>query len=347
MKKRRALLVGVPEYESSALEDLPVVRRDLEILHAAVEQSGYSVRTMGTEGIDQTGQNKLLRAFRRELLHARGLDVLLLYFSGHGIHYEGSDYLLPSDADFDDPAFVQYLITPDALSDAIDQCDAKTIVFFIDACRHGVKLGTKDIGLTNWSRGEVRKAHHRSYVLVFSCGPGQVSQYVASERGASLFSTALADVMGVDHPATTLGEVLDMTQHRLAELVTENGKHPQDIYRAYESVVGDDIAARVICDSAATSKQETIAAWTDAVLQSSLWPETEVHQHCPVNALKNEVSKVVGVCWQQWQTAIRAFPDDAWRDEKLPIRVLEALEMLVLRSNPAVQLSAAEIALVM
>lgn len=346
MQKRRALLVGVPEYESNVLEDLPVVRRDLEILHAAVEQSGYSVRTMGTEGIDQTGQNKLLRAFRKELLNARGLDVLLLYFSGHGIHYDGSDYLLPSDADFDDPAFVQYLITPDALSDAIDQCDAKTIVFFIDACRHGVKLGTKDIGLTNWSRGEVRKAHHRSYILVFSCGPGQVSQYVASERGASLFSTALADVLDVKYPATTLGEVLDMTQRRLAELIAENGRSPQDIYRAYESAVTDDTNDRIICDSAATAKQETIAVWTDAALQSSLWPEAVTQNCCPVSALKNEVSKVVGVCWQQWQAAIRAFPDDAWRDEKLPIRVLEALEMLVLWSNPAIQLSAAEIALV-
>ncbi|MBE9065318.1 caspase family protein [Leptolyngbya cf. ectocarpi LEGE 11479] len=346
MQKRRALLVGVPEYESSVLEDLPVVRRDLEILHAAVEQSGYSVRTMGTDGIEQTGQNKLLRAFRKELLHAKGLDVLLLYFSGHGIHYEGNDYLLPSDADFDDPAFVQYLITPDAMSDAIDQCDAKTIVFFIDACRHGVKLGTKDIGLTNWSRGEIRKAHHRSYVLVFSCGPGQVSQYVASERGASLFSTALAAVIDVNHPATKLGEVLDMTQRRLAELITENSRRPQDIYRAYESAVGDDITARIICDSAATAKQATIAPWTDAVLQSSLWPETGIHDCCPANALKNEVSRVVGVCWQQWQAAIRAFPDDAWRDERLPIRVLEALEMLVLWSNPAIQLSAAEIALV-
>ncbi|MGF1521897.1 MAG: hypothetical protein ACFBSF_06190 [Leptolyngbyaceae cyanobacterium] len=51
-------------------------------------------------------------------------------------------------------------------------------------------------------------------------------------------------------------------------------------------------------------------------------------------------------CWHQWQASIRAFPQDAWRDERLPIRVLEALEMLVLRSHPAIELTVAEVALI-
>lgn len=101
MKKRKALLIGVSEYECDALEDLPIVQRDLEILHAVLEKSHYTVRLLGTEGVDDTGQNKVLRALRRELLNAKDIDVLLLYFSGHGIHYEGKDYLIPSDADFE------------------------------------------------------------------------------------------------------------------------------------------------------------------------------------------------------------------------------------------------------
>ena len=55
---------------------------------------------------------------------------------------------------------------------------------------------------------------------------------------------------------------------------------------------------------------------------------------------------MLAACWQQWQAAVRAFPQDAWRDEKLPIRVLDALELLVLRSNPSIDLTAAETALI-
>ncbi len=348
MSKRRALLIGVPEYESDAIADLSIVRRDVESLHGALERSGFSVRSLGTEGTAQTGRSKILQALRRECRESQGVETLLLYFSGHGMHYRGKDYLIPSDAVLDDPDFIEEYLVPTDLGDIIDQSGASTIVFFIDACREGVKLGFKDTYLAGWSRGERRQATRRSFVVVFACGPGQVSQYVGEDEGFSLFSKALAEVLDPQYPAASLEDVLKATQERLSSLVAEHQKQSQQVHRSFESAVGDDTFSRVICEGATTTTEAGNAndPWSEAVLQSPLWKDKDTDFHPSVTELKQQVVVVVAACWQQWQTAIRAFPEDPWRDEALPIRVLENLELLIFRSDPPVELTDAETALI-
>jgi hypothetical protein len=84
MKKRRALLIGVPEYESDAITDLPVVRTDLENLHASLEKSGFTVRPIGTDGASQTGRSKILQALRRECREAIRRSFVLVFACGSG-----------------------------------------------------------------------------------------------------------------------------------------------------------------------------------------------------------------------------------------------------------------------
>jgi hypothetical protein len=341
-------LIGVPEYENKKL-DLPVVRNDVENLHSSLEKSGFTVRTLGMGDKSETGGNKIKQALRRECRDAKGIETLILYFSGHGVHYEGKDYLVPSDADLDEPDLEDYLVSTDILGDAIDDSDAKTIIFIIDACRHGIELGIKGIGLTSWSLGKVRKATRRSFVLVFACSPAQVSQYVGGEAGFSLFSKALAEVLDPQYPACTLEEVLRATQEKLNALVAEHKKKPQQIRRCFESAVEDDTFSRIICDgqSPAVVPAKTLDPWSEAALNSPLWNEGEAEENSTLAQLKEQVAKILAACWQQWQAAIRALPKDPWRDEKLPIRLLEKLDMLVSGSDPPVVLTQAETALVL
>lgn len=349
MKKRRALLIGVPEYESDAIADLPIVCTDLEHLHASLEKSGFTVRSIGTDGASQTGRSKILQALRRECKDAKGIDTLLLYFSGHGMHYRGRDYLIPADAILDDAEFVEeYLVSTD-LGEIIDQSGAKTVIFFVDACREGVNLGFKDTYLAGWSRGERRQAIRRSFVLVFACGSGQVSQYVGGEAGFSLFSQALAEVLHSQHSACTLRDVLAETQSRLNALVAEHSKQPQKLYWACESTVEDDTFSRIICDgqSLGVVPAKILDPWSEAALNSPLWHEKEAEDNETLVELKEQVAKILAACWQQWQAAIRDLPQDPWRDEKLPIRLLEKLDMLVSGSDPPVTLTQAETALVL
>jgi len=347
MSKRRALLIGVPEYESDAIPNLPIVRKDLEMLHGALEKSGFTVRSLGADGISH-GRSKIRQALIRECKEARGIETLLLYFSGHGIHFQGKDYLVPADAVLDYAEFVEECLVPIDLSDIVDQSGAGTIIFFVDACREGVKLDSKALSLAGWSQGELKQATRRSFVLVFACGPGQVSQYVSGEAGFSLFSQALAEVLDPQHFACTLRDVLDETQARLNALAAEHRKQPQKIYYAHESGVEEDIASRIICNGLAATgiRDKTTNPWSDAVLQSSFWQEEAADENSSIVQLKRQVDKVLAACWQQWQAAVRAFPQDSWRDEELPIRVLRSLELLIFRSNPPIKLTDAEIALV-
>jgi len=349
MTKRRALLIGVPEYRSDGIENLPVVRKDLEVLNSSLEQSGYRVRSLGVDNASLLTRSTIINSLRQECKKARGVETLLLYFSGHGLHYNGRDYLVPADAFLDDdPDYIEeYLVSTD-LSNIIDQAEAKTIIFVIDACREGVKLGVKQTYLASWSRGERRKASKRNFVVVFACGSGQVSQYLKGEAGFSLFSKALAEVLAPEHPACTLGEVLEATKSRLDALVAQHVKQPQQIHYCCESLVDTTPLSQVICESltAKALRGENSYSWAEAALESSLWQDKETEENSTSSRLKQQFIRILTACWQQWQASIQAMPNDPWRDENLPIRVLESLELLVLRSNPPVQLSAAEVALV-
>ena len=147
MGKRRALLIGVSEYESDAIPNLSIVCQDLKLLHASLEKSGFVVRSLGESGLSY-GRSKILQTLRQECKGAQNLDTLLLYFSGHGMHFRGKDYLIPSDATLDDAEAVEEYLVPLDLGSIIDQSDAKTIIFFVDACREGIKLGFKDVYLS-------------------------------------------------------------------------------------------------------------------------------------------------------------------------------------------------------
>jgi hypothetical protein len=59
MKNRRALLIGVPEYDSDKIDNLLIVNQDMELLHSSLEKSGFSVRSLGTGGEATSSQNKI------------------------------------------------------------------------------------------------------------------------------------------------------------------------------------------------------------------------------------------------------------------------------------------------
>jgi hypothetical protein len=248
MARRRALLVGVSEYGSPAIASLPIVHQDLTTLQTSLINSHFEVEIIGFKGVNETGRSQILQRLRWVCRNAKGVETLLLYFSGHGIHYRGQDYLVPSDADVSDPDYLDdYLISTD-LGSVIDQCPAQNILMVIDACREGVKLDTKSVVLSQWSKGERQKANQRTLCIIFACGPGQYSQFVSGEAGFSLFTKAFSEIIDPQHPAYRLGDVLQATQRRLNELISEYQKAHQEIHVCYESTVQDDQQARVICE---------------------------------------------------------------------------------------------------
>src|SRR5690242_10780596 len=96
---RLALLIGVRDYPGGPFPPLPVVEYDLEVMRSCLVASGYQVKLFGLdsgEGAGSTIYQQLLSSCRA----APQGSTLLIYFSGHGLHHRGKDYLVPADFNY-------------------------------------------------------------------------------------------------------------------------------------------------------------------------------------------------------------------------------------------------------
>ena len=100
-------------------------------------------------------------------------DTLWFYFSGHGMPYQGQDYLLPIDGD---PSIITDSAIPITyITERLRRSGADNIVLFIDACRStGEKSG---LGI-----GEEKQ---QGVITFYSCSPSQVSYEIEEiQQGA-------------------------------------------------------------------------------------------------------------------------------------------------------------------
>ena len=99
---RWALLVGVNDYVDAAISDLAVCASDVQAVYDLVTTNGYApdqVRLLLSPGKSNppTTRAEILSALVSVAQTADADDLLLFYFSGHGIDHNGQAYLLPSD----------------------------------------------------------------------------------------------------------------------------------------------------------------------------------------------------------------------------------------------------------
>ena len=258
--KRHALLIGVPQYD--VIEpDLPVVTNDLQILDEALKSSRFDVRKLGDKHSYAPTRGSIRREMRQFCAEANEGDTLLLYFSGHGVHYTGRDYLIPSDATLDDPINVQEYLIPADLSEVFDECKAQTILFFIDACREGIEIKDSSKGLAKglvfktWSQENLRLVAERESAIVFSCAASEVSRFAQGDE-FSFFTKALAEIVDPKHPAQKFREVTEALQERLNELTDENNLPRQLVKVRAEYDRGFRILEREICDGSDAAREE-------------------------------------------------------------------------------------------
>lgn len=249
--RRRALLIGVPEYWDETIPSFPdVVTEDISRLSVSLNSSGYQVAYLGIDNERELTLNKIRTAIKDFLDHAHDGETTLVYFDGHGLHEKGKDYFVPVDWDMRVPDEIDYddsLVRLD-FADVVESSRASTVVFFVDACRQGV--GGK--GLANnigWSIAKRRKVANQCYVMVFACGPGQLAQYVRRPEPFSLFGRSLAEVLDREHPARTIADVLESTQVRLTTLTQALKKQRQDMGIRFETTLDrNDVLQRPLCN---------------------------------------------------------------------------------------------------
>lgn len=225
------MLIAVPDYEAAAVPNLPFAANDVASLAESLKPLGYEVSLLGapdaTGDVRSATRNRIISAVFETCRSASADDVVLIYFSGHGLHTEGRDYLVPADAEIREDVFEELLVPVD-FARAVEGSQASAVLFFIDACREGVELGAKGaLTLQNWSEGKLDTVSGKQCAYVFACAPGEVSRYVGGPEGFSLFGRALADALNGMGSKIPFGQFRAALQSHLDELADRHQKKRQ------------------------------------------------------------------------------------------------------------------------
>ncbi|MEV6103459.1 caspase family protein [Streptomyces sp. NPDC051940] len=320
--ERHALLVGVPEQTEPGFPRKSVgdpVREDLRLMREALEASGYDCTVLGSGSPDECRRDAVEDAFREALRAVPAGGVLLVYFSGHGLHLNGKDYLAPSNAKglADGSVDVPSLIDLDRSFFSIlgeTGCAAALVLACFDACRDG-------------SEAEgIRPFHYRApeptqLVVANSCAPGGTSGY---DKDGSHFTKALAHAFHPDSPHRTLQQVGDSVKAQL------RGRD-QDPKWSPPGELPDVVVAEA----------GGIPEWPQAVADAEVWKLPSCDAPELQDELRARVESAVRALSGKYRKACERLPHP-WRDDGYPVRVVNAVAGLPAGTRP---LSALEKAL--
>jgi hypothetical protein len=320
----RALLVGVPDYRDDAFPALPFIDDDLVELSDALTACGYEIEPH-ERGL--TDGDSIQHAIETFIVNAAPGETLLVYLSGHGVHYRGMDYLIPSTAMTDSRRFPAENCVPVTCDAYVENSAAATVVVIVDACREGIRLREKGPGYTEaWGDWERDKAVAQQVAYFYACSPGQTAGF--SGEGFSVLSRALSQALRDESEPRTLAEVLATTQDKMTVLFREHKVRPHQA-RVRTDI---DLTTIVVVPREGPSGDHP---WVVAVRDHKVWTGAGTlrdHTTTLVQRLAKEVSRL---------------PEDPWVDhEALALRMSAKVQWLVCTVNwPKLDLTPADAAL--
>lgn len=206
---RWALLIGVDKCE--AVGELEVCAADALALKSVLEQIGYPASHITVLVDNQSNVNSLPtignveRAIKRLAQVAEADDKILFFFSGHGVTYNGTSFLVPTDGDLTKGVSLAWI------KDQFAACKAKEKVMILDACHSGAAKGVSGITPDLKTSGNL--------VMLLSCEKEQVS-WPDKEGRHSVFTSAVLD--GLTGKAANADQ--KVTHRTLAEYVRKSVK---------------------------------------------------------------------------------------------------------------------------
>lgn len=191
--KAWAVLVGVNHYEDAPhIPDLRVCMADVTAIHAALAPTYTAARllTDATAPRLPTRAN-ILAELSSVAQAAEAGDLLLFYFSGHGVAFEGESYLLPRDARL--AALRHTAVAMRDVREIVEASPARAKVLLLDACHAGAAIGKAGPAMTPEFIQRVFTEAEGMAVLA-SCKQGQQS-WEWRREGRSVFTHYLLEAL--------------------------------------------------------------------------------------------------------------------------------------------------------
>lgn len=205
---RQALVIGMGSYEHTS--PIPGTQEDVRLIAKALEEAGFQVKT-----VRNAGKEELDDALNAFLERADEGGVSLIYWSGHGLQWNGQGWLVPVDAELSDPARLnREAVSVEWVQAQLAASHTRLSVLMLDACRN-------DPWTKSWAKGTKSNPSvglplpavvYGPQVVAYATAPGST----AADGGASAGPYARALARQIKEPGElrkTLGAVqIDVQQ---------------------------------------------------------------------------------------------------------------------------------------
>ncbi|MBB1092632.1 tetratricopeptide repeat protein [Rhodopseudomonas palustris] len=195
---RIALVIGNSKYE--AFDTLANPKRDAAAIADALGRSGFQNVKLLTD----VNRDSLLAALKTFTDESKNANWSVVYFAGHGIELDGSNYLVPVDAKFENDANIPNEgVALDQVLNAVGAADKMRLVI-LDACRENPFAAEKKS--LSVGRGLARIEPESGTLVAFATKHGHYATDGSGDN--SPFATSLVRLM--DAPGLEINQLFRM-----------------------------------------------------------------------------------------------------------------------------------------
>jgi hypothetical protein len=264
--KRLALVIGNDSYQN--VQPLKNARSDARAIAAELKSVGFDVTLK--QDLTQKTMKAALRDFKAQVA---GGDEVVFYFSGHGVQFGGTNYLIPVDITADSEAQVADDAVPlQRILDDLTEQKARFSLAIIDACRSNP---FKEAGRAIGGKGLVPVTPATGQMIMYSAGAGQAALDNLGPHDSNpngVFTRVLIEEMR--KPGVPAGSLLKDVQSDVVDLAHSVG-HEQ-VPALYDQSLGKfyfrpGAPGPAAGNSAAMAPAQSIHVPTAAELDESYW----------------------------------------------------------------------------
>jgi uncharacterized caspase-like protein len=229
-EKRVALVVGNSSYQHAPL--LPNPANDAAAIAATLKGAGFDHVDVKSN-LPSADMRRALRDFADQ---ARDADIAVVYYAGHGIEIDGTNYLIPTDATLErDTDIYDEAYSLDRILKAIEPARRLRLVI-VDACRNNPFSDAmkRTVASRSVSRGLARVEPETSNTLVAFAAKAGLTAFDGNGKN-SPYAAAL--VKYIAEPGLDLRRAFGFIRDDVMQ-ATGNRQEPY----VYGSLGGEDVA---------------------------------------------------------------------------------------------------------
>lgn len=212
--KRLALLVCCGTYPDG--KNIWPARKNGLDLEAALRRHGFEVEV--ENDLDRAAFAASVNRFKQRMraLPDDGRSIGLVYFCGHGMQFEGRNYLLPASVATDDPKAKDKSINlQEEVLSAFPQRYPGLGIAVIDACRDGLSPHDKT-GAFNYSTAPT------GCIVAFSASAGQVSLSPSDPNQNSFYTRELVRTLNEVSDETPITDIFELARLRVQQTMSSH-----------------------------------------------------------------------------------------------------------------------------